>query len=119
MGIDVGKQTPGIEDGHDDWAMEPTAMPKTAAVTRKAIVCIMQVSVTINIAGDDGIGRGICSIIAMLRSSRWFLPLASPTMRGHRALALWATLSAVSLIACGSGEDTASVLVYSATPGGE
>jgi len=40
MGIDVGKQTPGIEDGHDDWAMEPTAMPKTAAVTRKAIVCI-------------------------------------------------------------------------------
>lgn len=37
MGIDVGKQTPVIEDGHDDWAMEPTAMPKTAAVPRKAI----------------------------------------------------------------------------------
>jgi hypothetical protein len=54
MGIDVGKQTPGIEDGHDDWAMEPTAMPKTAAVTRKAIVHGHQVQEM-----HDGIGRGI------------------------------------------------------------
>jgi hypothetical protein len=56
MGIDVGKQTPGIEDGHDDWAMEPTAMPKTAAVTRKAIVHGQCHPVQ---EMHDGIGRGI------------------------------------------------------------